>query len=54
MSAIIADGIGPAALEKMFRGADPPIVGRIENDEFLLDLRLVDDARDLVPNPQAR
>ena len=35
---------------RLFRGADPPIVGRIRNDCFLLDLRTVDDPESLAPN----
>ena len=47
--AVRARTAGAAAIERIFRGAEPPIVGRIENDEFLLDLRLIDDPGDLVP-----
>ena len=32
-----------------FRSADPPIIGRIEGDQFLLDLRAIEDPRVLVP-----
>ena len=35
---------------RVFRGADPPIVGRIHSDRFILDLRTVDDPESLVPN----
>ena len=48
--AVRAGHIDAAAIERLFRAADPPIVGRIERDVFLLDLRVIDDARDLVPN----
>ncbi|HYB98518.1 MAG TPA: L-seryl-tRNA(Sec) selenium transferase [Candidatus Limnocylindrales bacterium] len=41
----------PDAIARRFRAADPPIIGRIERDTFLLDLRLIDDPRDLVPHP---
>ncbi len=37
------------AIARRFRGSDPPIIGRIEKDRFLLDLRCVDCAEDLVP-----
>ena len=47
--AVRADGMTTAPVERRFRASDPPILGRIEDDTFLLDLRLVDDARDLVP-----
>jgi L-seryl-tRNA(Ser) seleniumtransferase len=33
-----------------FRTADPPIVGRIKDDRFLLDLRTIFDPNDLIPN----
>ena len=35
----------------VFRGSDPPIIGRIERDLFLLDLRAVEDAGELIPRP---
>jgi L-seryl-tRNA(Ser) seleniumtransferase len=47
--AVRGEGSSAAQTERRFRLADPPILGRIENDTFLLDLRLVEDARDLVP-----
>ena len=37
------------AIAKQFRQADPPIIGRIQDDKFLLDLRTIFDAKDLVP-----
>ena len=37
------------AIAKQFRQADPPIIGRIQDDKFLLDLRTIFDAEDLVP-----
>jgi L-seryl-tRNA(Ser) seleniumtransferase len=38
------------AIAKQFRQADPPIIGRIEDDKFLLDLRTIFEADDLIPN----
>jgi L-seryl-tRNA(Ser) seleniumtransferase len=38
------------AIAKKFRQADPPIIGRIKDDQFLLDLRTIFDANDLIPN----
>ena len=38
------------AIAKKFRSANPPIIGRIEDDRFLLDLRTIFDANDLIPN----
>jgi L-seryl-tRNA(Ser) seleniumtransferase len=40
---------GANAIAKQFRQADPPIIGRIQDDKFLLDLRTIFDAGDLVP-----
>jgi L-seryl-tRNA(Ser) seleniumtransferase len=37
------------AIAQKFRAADPPIIGRIKEDLFLLDLRTIFDANDLVP-----
>ncbi len=42
--------IAAAALAQKFRAADPPIIGRINDDRFLLDLRMIFDAGDLIPN----
>lgn len=38
------------AISRKFRAADPPIIGRIKDDRFLLDLRTIFDANDLIPN----
>jgi L-seryl-tRNA(Ser) seleniumtransferase len=38
------------AIAKRFRSANPPIIGRINDDRFLLDLRCIFDADDLIPN----
>ena len=37
------------AIAKRFRSANPPIIGRINDDRFLLDLRCIFDADDLDP-----
>jgi L-seryl-tRNA(Ser) seleniumtransferase len=37
------------AIAARFRAARPPIIGRVEDDTFLLDLRTIADAADLVP-----
>jgi L-seryl-tRNA(Ser) seleniumtransferase len=42
--------LGARAIAQKFRAADPPIIGRINDDRFLLDLRMIFDADDLVPN----
>jgi L-seryl-tRNA(Ser) seleniumtransferase len=51
--AVRASGLGAAQIERRFRLSDPAIVGRIAGDTFLLDLRLIDDAQDLVPGGAA-
>jgi L-seryl-tRNA(Ser) seleniumtransferase len=38
------------AIAKRFRQAAPPIIGRIQDDKFLLDLRTIFDPSDLMPN----
>ena len=35
------DGVSPNKLEKMMRQNDPPIVGRIEDDLFVMDPRTI-------------
>jgi L-seryl-tRNA(Ser) seleniumtransferase len=37
------------SIAQKFRAANPPIIGRINNDRFLLDLRCIFDANDLIP-----
>ena len=37
------------AIAQKFRSANPPIIGRINNDRFLLDLRCIFNANDLIP-----
>ena len=47
--AVGIDGLSADALERALRAADPPIIGRIENDRFLVDVRTVaDDETDLI------
>ena len=38
------------AIAKQFRQCNPPIIGRVQDDKFLLDLRTTFDASDLMPN----
>ncbi len=38
------------AIAKKFRAANPPILGRVKDDRFLLDLRTIFDPQELVPN----
>jgi L-seryl-tRNA(Ser) seleniumtransferase len=48
--AISGGGLSADRIAARFRAADPPIIGRIRADRFLLDLRLIEDATDLIPN----
>jgi L-seryl-tRNA(Ser) seleniumtransferase len=41
--AVSLAGFSVAALEKAMRASEPPIIGRIESDMFLLDLRTLQD-----------
>ena len=43
------DGMSAARIAERFRRAQPPIIGRIQNDRFLLDLRTIFNPADLVP-----
>ena len=44
----IAD-LSAGRIEKRLRGGQPPVIGRIEDDRFLMDLRTVqDDELDLI------
>jgi L-seryl-tRNA(Ser) seleniumtransferase len=42
--------LSAAAIAKKFRDANPPIIGRINDDRFLLDLRTIFDPEDVIPN----
>jgi L-seryl-tRNA(Ser) seleniumtransferase len=39
----------PDRIADRFRGGEPPVIGRIEKDRFLLDLRTIADPAQLVP-----
>jgi len=41
------------AIERLFRSSDPPVLGRIEHDVLLLDVRAIDDPHDLVAHVPA-
>jgi L-seryl-tRNA(Ser) seleniumtransferase len=43
------DDLSAEAVAARFRRATPPIVGRIRDDRFLLDVRTVPDPADLIP-----
>jgi L-seryl-tRNA(Ser) seleniumtransferase len=42
--------IGPLEIAAQFRNSDPPILGRVHDDRFWLDLRCITDPTELVPN----
>src|SRR5882724_2496925 len=42
--------LSATAIAKRFRDAHPPIIGRINDDRFLLDLRTIFDPQELIPN----
>lgn len=42
--------VGAERIASRFRSAHPPILGRIKDDRFLLDLRAIFDPADLIPN----
>jgi L-seryl-tRNA(Ser) seleniumtransferase len=48
--AIEHDFLGPHRIAARFRQARPPIIGRVKDNWFLLDARLISDPLDLVPN----
>ena len=42
--------LAPERIAERFRSARPPILGRIKDDRFLLDLRTIFNPNDLIPN----
>lgn len=46
LALVMRSGIGPNALAKQFRRYSPPIIGRVEDDDFLLDLRTIPPEKD--------
>jgi L-seryl-tRNA(Ser) seleniumtransferase len=48
--AIVHDMLNANRIGERFRRANPPIIGRIQDDRFLLDLRTIFDPEDLLPN----
>ncbi|HWO43018.1 MAG TPA: L-seryl-tRNA(Sec) selenium transferase [Candidatus Eisenbacteria bacterium] len=48
--AITATDVSPTRIAERFRRAVPPIIGRIRDNRFLLDLRTIFDPNDLIPN----
>jgi len=52
--ALSSSKLSAQALAARFRAGDPPVIGRIEREVFLLDLRNIDDPADLVPHTAGR
>ena len=50
MIAIIHTTLNANRIAERFRRANPPIIGRIQDERFLLDLRTIFDTEDLIPN----
>jgi L-seryl-tRNA(Ser) seleniumtransferase len=48
--AVTHDNLSAVRIAAKFRAADPPIIGRINDDRFMLDLRTIFDPDDLIPN----
>jgi L-seryl-tRNA(Ser) seleniumtransferase len=48
--AVTSKDHSPDRIARRFRESDPPIIGRIEDGRFLLDLRTVEVAEDLLPS----
>jgi L-seryl-tRNA(Ser) seleniumtransferase len=48
--AIHHTGMGAEKIVREFRQSKPPILGRIKDNRFLLDLRAIYDPEDLIPN----
>ena len=46
---ITHDKLGAGPIAQKFRAASPPIIGRIRDDRFLLDLRTIFEPEDLIP-----
>ena len=42
--------LNATVIAKKFRDANPPIIGRINDDRFLLDLRTIFNPEDVIPN----
>ena len=49
--AIHSRGMGAQKIAQMFRGSEPPILGRVKDGRFLLDLRAIFNPEDLIPQP---
>jgi L-seryl-tRNA(Ser) seleniumtransferase len=47
--AVVHETLNANRIGERFRRADPPIIGRIQEDRFLLDLRTIFDPEDLLP-----
>ncbi|MGB7946445.1 MAG: L-seryl-tRNA(Sec) selenium transferase, partial [Candidatus Binatia bacterium] len=48
--AVAHDNLSAVRIAAKFRAASPPILGRINDDRFMLDLRTIFDPQELLPN----
>ena len=48
--AIAHKNLSSQKIANLFKKNNPPIIGRIYKDSFLLDLRCIEDPHDLVPD----
>ena len=47
-------GMGAQKIAQMFRASEPPILGRVKENRFLLDLRAIFNPEDLIPRSTPR
>ena len=47
-------GMGAQKIAQMFRASEPPILGRVKDNRFLLDLRAIFNLEDLIPRSTPR
>jgi L-seryl-tRNA(Ser) seleniumtransferase len=50
--AVEHESLSATRIAEKFRAANPPIIGRINDDRFMLDLRTIFDMTDLMPQFQ--
>jgi L-seryl-tRNA(Ser) seleniumtransferase len=48
--AVAHDNLSAVRIAAKFRAANPPIIGRINDDRFMLDLRTIFEIEDVIPN----
>jgi L-seryl-tRNA(Ser) seleniumtransferase len=40
---VLIEGLSANAIERLMRGSAPPVIGHIENDVFVMDVRTIQD-----------